>query len=685
MIASLQQRIVSPSLVLHRLGSYAQAPQPFRHLLLRPELRSGEVLNRCGVYQVKFLNGGFRLDVVSTRKPKKMETNDYIALHPKDGGSAPQCGQLTAGVLALTRGEVTLHLEIGIMATLRGIAQTSHTGSLREMAVSLGMVAPISLLNLIKQFGLTYIYNITGVPDFDQRWNFLPNNGAMYCVPTAAMNWIHYLTKHGWPGAEAFPVKNAQDVTMINMNLTLMAGYMQTDPIEGTGGDNAFEGLVDYLDDRSVPALVTTDSASDCGHITLDDLEGVALFRGLAIVGQGRYQQISDAFFRTGGHAMSLVGLGRSRLEADVEVSDPADDAANLNTQSASIRTPAHLKQEVRKINGETVTVLRWGTGTSPFCFIDNWMAIVPLFALTNPTDKVILAHVSIFETGGTETKEFRFPFEGELVDLAIHPSVPSASMIVRGSGDIWMLDLARASWSKTAAVPSAQFLTYGGRDRRLFVVRGTQILSFDGTGKALDKLEIGGAIDAISYDQKNDRLIVAMPSTKRLLAVTPALQDLDNTETPEVPGTGRLTLSVNGRDATIVLSREGSPDLATLRWHSTGARAQGRFRLMTEGRTSAAHVDRKGRLSAVEDGKIATFDTDGNRLVGALFDGLPAGPLLKIARSSHNFDPVRSRLKEWKNGAVPSAGVSSEARAQGGLGGSLPAHPIGSGSPENW
>jgi hypothetical protein len=494
-------------------------------------------------------------------------------------------------------------------------------------------------------------YKVDKVPDFDQRWTSLPNNGAMFCVPTAAMNWIHYIAKHGWPLATANPITSSSDVAMIRANIMVMSAFMKTDPLSGTSSDEAFEGLVDYLDARWVPAVVTTESAFDSGHIAVNDLAALALVKGLLIVGMGRYQQIGSSiyFIRTSGHAMSVVGLESNGFEADIEVRDPADDTANLNTQSAPRTTSAHLKPEVRNLIEKTAVVLRWGTSTSPFRFVDSWMAILPSFALTNPSANVIVRYTSNFESGSIDTKEFRLPFEGELLDLAIHPSLPSASIILRGSNDIWTLDLARESWSKTATVESARNLTYGGRDRRLFVLRGNDILSFDRAGKALDKLDTGTRVEAISYDQKNDRLLVAT-STQKLLALTPTLQKLDQTEVPEVRGTGRLMLSVNGRDATILVSRQNSQEAATLRWRSTGGRAEGHFRLLTEGRTSAAHLDRKGKLFAVEDGKIATFDSDGSREAQSKFDGLPAGPLLKVARSSHNFDPVRSQRKEWRN-----------------------------------
>ncbi len=429
-----------------------------------------------------------------------------------------------------------------------------------------------------------------------------------------------------------------------------MGVYMETDPIAGTTGDNAFEGLVDYLDSRWVPALVITDSAFDSGSILMEDLQAVALMKGLGMVARGRYQKVinSSVFFRTGGHVMSMVGLVVNGSEADIDVRDPADDTMNLQTQSTRTTGHGHLKSETRNLQGESVKILRWGTGTDPYQFIDGWFAIIPSFALTNPTANVILAHTASFESKAVDTKTFNPPFKGGLIDLAIHPSLPQASMIARGSNAVWTLDLARNTWTEMKTKSSPQFLTYGGRDRRLFVAQGKEILSFDRTGKVLDKVDAGVPIDAVSYDQKNNRLIVA--SSKRLLALSPSLKVVDNTEAPDVHGTGRLAMSVNGRDATIVLSREASPEVFTLRWNPSGARPAGHFRLMTEGRTSAVHVDRKGRLMAFDDGKIATFDKDGDRVTESVFDGLPAGPLLKIARSSHNLDPIRSQQKEWRN-----------------------------------
>ena len=88
----------------------------------------------------------------------------------------------------------------------------------------------------------------------------------------------------------------------------------------------------------------------------------------------------------------------------------------------------------------------------------------------------------------------------------------------------------------------------------------------------------------------------------------------------------------------------------ATIRWYEAGALAVGRFLLLAQGPTAAAHVNRKGQLFVSEAGKVATFDTDGNRIPDSILNGLQAGPLLKVAQSSHSLDEAHSRRKEWMN-----------------------------------
>src|SRR5262245_19758186 len=98
---------------------------------------------------------------------------------------------------------------------------------------------------------MSFKYTISGVPDLDQEWNDLPNKGKMYCVPTAAMNWMYYMAKHGRPGALRFPNSDTSNAFCDTMNIAWMGSYMDTDSQDGTSSDGAVNGLGDWLDDRS--------------------------------------------------------------------------------------------------------------------------------------------------------------------------------------------------------------------------------------------------------------------------------------------------------------------------------------------------------------------------------------------------------------------------------------------------
>ncbi len=86
------------------------------------------------------------------------------------------------------------------------------------------------------------------------------------------------------------------------------------------------------------------------------------------------------------------------------------------------------------------------------------------------------------------------------------------------------------------------------------------------------------------------------------------------------------MSLSVNSRAATLVIGREGSAEVATLRWLAGGAVVSG-----------------LGRMHLSEGGKVASFDKDGVHLAGSPFEGLRAGPLLKAACSCNTLDDALS------------------------------------------
>jgi hypothetical protein len=217
----------------------------------------------------------------------------------------------------------------------------------------------------------SYSYQMNGVPDFDQKWEFLPNDGRMYCAPTATLNWLQYITQNGGPRAVAFPISSDRDYSQIYANLGFLGGYMNTDPETGTVTPNYVEGLVNYFEHLSIPAIVATESAMDSRDLSLADLQAVSLMRGLVIVTLGRYGQGTNFLRRTGGHALSMVGFENRGSEGRLEIRDPGDDE-NLQTQSARDREPVRLKMEFVNLEGNPVRLPRWGDSTDPYAYLDG-------------------------------------------------------------------------------------------------------------------------------------------------------------------------------------------------------------------------------------------------------------------------------------------------------------------------
>jgi hypothetical protein len=42
---------------------------------------------------------------------------------------------------------------------------------------------------------MNFNYSVANMFDFDQRWDALPGNGGMYCVPTSMINLMAFLSQ----------------------------------------------------------------------------------------------------------------------------------------------------------------------------------------------------------------------------------------------------------------------------------------------------------------------------------------------------------------------------------------------------------------------------------------------------------------------------------------------------------
>lgn len=501
---------------------------------------------------------------------------------------------------------------------------------------------------------MTFNHYTNGVDDLDQRWVGLAGNGTNHCMPASVLNWMYNFAKNGRPTALAFPTTYAgHEVT----NLAFMGAAMGVTATNGTSSSSAFNGLEDWMEARGIPAVVRARRAREGDDITYVSLRNQMQDHARVVVAFGRYTVKDGEYRRGSGHAMTLVGLQRDAAgRLTMTTHDPDHAGGNTTSQSNTKPRVFNPVEQVRNIEGDQRRVLRLDNSNSPFRFIDGWLSVVPIYAVTNRSARMLTLYrvdLASGRVGRTGTTDLPLPFDGEVADIALHPVEPLAA-VVSSAGEVWTLNLADGTWLPLLGAKAALRVCWRGRGIQLFVAHKRSIAAFDAEGSALASLASPASVEAMSYDLRNDRLIVACGSgtvaSRRLLAVTPALKTTAEVPLPPLPGKGRLALSVNSRDATLVLSRAGSPEVATLRWLASGAQVSGRLALAARAETSALQVSGQGRIYINEGGKVASFDKDGIRIAGSPFDGLRAGPLLKVARSSNTLDDAISRLPAWHN-----------------------------------
>ena len=500
---------------------------------------------------------------------------------------------------------------------------------------------------------MAYSYAATAVPDLDQQWNSLPGHGANHCVPTAAMNWMYWYRGKGI--GQAVKYEPSQHADHRPRNIRALGDCMGTDAEDGTSAGNAFDGLVDWLGERGLFGVVVDRRARDNEHVSYTSIRNMLQASGNVVVSMGRYHLDDGEFERDSAHAMTLVRLVRTDAGTiTIGVHNP-NDGGNRSNQSPTRVQEAGLVEQVRNIEGDRVKVLRWGNDSSPYRFIDGWLAIIPVFMMTSLAAGFVTTYRADIGTGAIGSDTLALPFRGEIADLALDLPNMAAAVIDRSTGEVWRLALADRSWSKLPGVRGVQRITYAGRQRRLYVAQGDGLHAYGEDGQRTGSLALGTHIDALGWDARADRLVVGSSATRRLLSVGPTMRLLGSVETPLPPGTGQLSLSVDDRDGSITVARAGSPDVRALRWAGGGDVASTRFTLAGAASASGVQVDRTGRLFAAVDGRAGGIDGEGRRdgkaSAARAFDGLPVGASVALARSTSILDPARSAQPRWRLG----------------------------------
>lgn len=518
--------------------------------------------------------------------------------------------------------------------------------------------------------GSNWNYTRCYIPDVDQVrqedaanqvWG-LPNNGLMYCVPTAAVNFMAYLANQGFPsvspgpgfwGPESSWPPQPQYTKMTNA-LATMGALMGTDPVGGTGAGGAHFGMELWLgaSGQSWNFVVSDYNASGLYSPRFVDMASAALGGALVIPGVGWYKADGAGYTRNGGHELSLTQALGSGGAMTIGFRDPAFSNDDPFEQSTFANVNAPVVPTLSTFNGWPRfedKLQGYGANT----FLDGYLSITPKWILVSDKGQIyIIKPIKLVGDDSPAQPDFVTIPSGDgraIVDLAIAPEGTKHAYLTDGSDTVWQVDSLTGRSTPLATVAGARRLAYGGPEQRLFVLGSDRLIALGRDGGRLAETPLKDPLSAIAFDGKADRLVGLTASRNRLVLLDDSLVERGTVDLPPLGCRGSLTLKVDPATGEVVVHCDGSPVLTRI------ALGDGPLRVRPVALQGAVApvgltLDDEGHAFVSDGGKLVDYDPDGRRVETSPFAGLPGGTSLDVLRSFSNFDPRTMSDSRYRN-----------------------------------
>lgn len=522
----------------------------------------------------------------------------------------------------------------------------------------------------------TYFYEISHVPDLDQRRFLVPNGGNMYCVPTSAMNWVMYFANHGASSLAPGP-GNWQSQTLYTTAtgaIIDMGILMQTDAVDGTDGTDGPDGLRAWLGNGNFN--VVHQSMNYTWTPRFQNMSE-AVFNGayvMPVVGwYNEFKFEPDIIQRVGGHALSMNGGARSGNNMEISWRDPARDEGSvpvrLIEQSIFATEEYGLEPRQRRpyMNGARrdsrtmEKVLGYGSA-----YLDGYYAIYPLFALApQPESEGFLVAKAWSNTlsGSLWDHVIDRPYEGPLASITLHPDMQH--MLYTNATGLHVLNPVTGSDELVDVGLIAPSSVIVGRKRGVYVVDDTQIvcINIDVEPPVVEASTIAPEIPgAMAYDDANDRLLVLAPFAGKIMSYTEQLSG-----EPQVIDVSFLPMSEDAQIAwdpaagACWLVSAASDTAYYLQWDSDGNVIVSGITNAQVSEPSDIQVGDDGRVFIVAGNAVHQFDPtgDGKGRGGGggwapasepFFADMNVGKHFMLSRSRSNFDPDIHTPEQWQN-----------------------------------
>lgn len=515
----------------------------------------------------------------------------------------------------------------------------------------------------------TWYFEISHVPDFDQRRTALPNDGRNHCVPTSAINWMAYFANHGLPslppGEGNWQLQALYDDA--SDAILNMGALMGTDPDDGTYASGASFGYFIWLLGR--PIVTTSYRSNWISSPTLQQI-GQSVFQGAYVqIIVGWYIEDPPNFItRDGGHALSLNQAARSGNAMQVGWRDPSSDEGDWTRQSWFATESFAVENRLVVPSGGLLPrpmgkVVGFGSG-----WIDGYTAIRPLFTLTSHPGFPVFVLKRAFVLDGSAVPIYQEyePLDcNQIVDMTIRLDNLNYGCIINPDigepNELWFVD---ALTGEHRVVDNASLnnprCVDEGRYGDLYVMDGDDLVKIKPDVDPPDVLRItpDGEIGAICFDDINDEIMLLATDTRRLLRYPHHLDAVPVVKIipPEVPLTGRTSLCYNhAMECSMFVSDQsdslwqftevfGNPELIVTEINLPG---------VVEPKAVQAGDD--GRVYLSCQNQVVEVEYQAKRGGWALvddpyFDDLTVSEHMIVARSRSNHDPAVHDTEPWRD-----------------------------------
>jgi hypothetical protein len=382
----------------------------------------------------------------------------------------------------------------------------------------------------------SFEYRVTHMPDFDQRRASngmgvigLPNDGGMYCVPTASTNVLAYVANHGFPTVQpGFTIWSPASMTQYAQITTFLKDdigvLMSTHPSDGTSGSGWYAGVRPKLPEQQFtvtmyyPMANYTPTFAGLARVAIDGsvmsfAYGYYTFIGYNQLGFPRYD-------RRGGHVVALSRAVGHPTTPELYVRDPADDFS-LYSQSVFMDRKFGIQTVQGEFDGEMrfMDNLLDGNGNPTSAFIDSYQGVRPRSGYSfQPGPQVFILALlprPILGSNRPQRAEYPLPVGTTVHDVVICPDLHSWMLVTTdaagGPPQLQVLDGLTGQLAALTEVDNAT-RAYFGRDRELYVLADWELLCYEmlpGGLNLVGSAFLPGPGDALTYDDAADEVVV--------------------------------------------------------------------------------------------------------------------------------------------------------------------------------